>query len=135
MTGRPQAIASAGGIPKPSRSLKERKIIVEKYLDLLNNTVFKFITIRKDTKWNYHYFPIIFKDEENLLFFEKKMNEKKIFPRRYFYPSLNKLSFLDDFMSCPESESISKRVLCLPLYVGLTKNEQQVIIDILNERR
>jgi dTDP-4-amino-4,6-dideoxygalactose transaminase len=54
-------------------------------------------------------------------------------PRRYFFPSLNTLPFLKPELKrvCPMSESISSRVLCLPLYVGLSKAEVDVICGII----
>ena len=36
-------------------------------------------------------------------------------PRRYFYPSLNTLPYVNN-QNMPISEDISKRILCLPLY-------------------
>ncbi len=44
----------------------------------------------------------------------------QIYTRRYFHPSLaSSLPYLDkDYL--PNSDSISKRVLCLPLYFDLS---------------
>ena len=52
-----------------------------------------------------------------------------IMPRRYFYPSLNTLSYLQQngYQACPVSESIALRVLCLPLYYEL---ENKDIVNI-----
>jgi len=33
----------------------------------------------------------------------------------------------------PISESIASRILCLPLYVGLSKNAMIIILQIINE--
>ena len=33
----------------------------------------------------------------------------------------------------PISESIASRILCLPLYVGLTKEELQLIVNLINQ--
>jgi len=33
----------------------------------------------------------------------------------------------------PISENIAQRILCLPLYAGLSKNEVQKIISIINK--
>jgi dTDP-4-amino-4,6-dideoxygalactose transaminase len=57
--------------------------------------------------------------------------EKNVFPRRYFYPSLNHLPYISG-QSCPISESISSRVLCLPLYVGLSKENLNNIVDVIH---
>jgi dTDP-4-amino-4,6-dideoxygalactose transaminase len=73
----------------------------------------------EDFTYNYSYFPVLFKDEETLLRVKNSLLEKGINCRRYFYPSLNKLPFLNSAAVCPTAESVSLRVLSLPLYPGL----------------
>lgn len=68
---------------------------------------------------NYAYMPVVFHTEARLLHAMKKLNQLDIYPRRYFYPSLNMLPYVVSRYKCPVSESISKRVMCLPLYPGL----------------
>lgn len=111
----------------------ERKKIVEYYLENIKSSNISFLKIRPETEWNYHYFPIIFSNKESLLKTVKKLNDENIFPRRYFYPSLNKLHYIKNKVACPVSESVSRRVLCLPLFVDLQKEDQNRIIDIINE--
>lgn len=106
-----------------------RKNAVETYQNLLKNSNVKQLKIREGTEWNYHYFPVIFSSEEELLLAKAKLNAENIFPRRYFYPSLNTIEYVNG-NSCPISESISKRILCLPLFVGLDKD---VITNIINQ--
>ena len=61
-----------------------------------------------------------------------KLNEKDINPRRYFYPSLNTLDFVNG-NSCLISESLSSRILCLPLFMGLEfKVIDKIIFEINN---
>lgn len=88
---------------------------------------------------NHAYAPILFKSEEELLNAENRLKEKNIFPRRYFYPSLDSLDYLQENFGKFEyknrnSMDISSRVLCLPIYPGLTPNEQSQIIDVLNNQ-
>lgn len=64
---------------------------------------------------NGSYFPLVARNEEVLFKFLASANSSRIFPRRYFYPSLNTLSFLsEEKMSCPASEYLASRVVCLP---------------------
>jgi dTDP-4-amino-4,6-dideoxygalactose transaminase len=58
----------------------------------------------------------------------ENLKEKNINGRRYFFPSLNELPYLQK-QSCPISEDISKRVLCLPLYFGLNEDEVKMIAE------
>ncbi len=103
-----------------------RKNAVEYYQERLKNSEVETIQIRPETTWNYHYFPVIFPSEEKLLQAMKNMNDQDIFPRRYFYPSLNLLPYVT-YQACPISEDISKRVLCLPLWHDIDKKIQDKI--------
>jgi dTDP-4-amino-4,6-dideoxygalactose transaminase len=57
--------------------------------------------------------------------------QNNIYPRRYFYPSLNTLPFLSGSNHCPVSEDISSRVLCLPLYHDLQPEEVERIAGFI----
>ena len=111
---------------------EERKKVVEFYNENLNFKGFSTFKIRENTQWNYSYYPIIFNSEKQLLQTLQALNDENIFPRRYFYPSLNTLSYVDS-ESMPISETISSRIFCLPLYVGLTIIDLKNIISIVNK--
>lgn len=51
-----------------------------------------------------------------------------IFPRRYFYPSVNTYTEIVAYQPTPISEDIAKRILCLPLYWKLEMESVQRII-------
>jgi dTDP-4-amino-4,6-dideoxygalactose transaminase len=53
-----------------------------------------------------------------------------IFTRRYFYPSLNTLTFASG-ATCSISEDIASRVLALPLYFDLSINDVQLITNAI----
>lgn len=108
-----------------------RKKVVEYYLKMLDFTALTTLKIRPKTEWNYSYFPVIFESEEALLKVEKALKENAIIPRRYFYPSLNTVPFVTK-TAMPISESISSRILCLPLYVGLDTKDLEKITTIIN---
>jgi len=76
---------------------------------------------RIDDGCNKSYFPVIFESEAQLLRVEKGLNVQNVFPRRYFYPSVNTFVKLVADQSCPVSEDISKRILCLPLYKDIDR--------------
>jgi dTDP-4-amino-4,6-dideoxygalactose transaminase len=87
--------------------------------------------IRLETIWNHSYYPVIFKSEEELLEAMGKLNKQNIFPRRYFYPSLNTITYTKGKIM-PISESIASRILCLPLYVGINKEEILSICSLIS---
>ncbi|MES2761317.1 MAG: DegT/DnrJ/EryC1/StrS family aminotransferase [Bacteroidota bacterium] len=109
----------------------ERKKVVEFYDSHLNFSLLSKLKIRENTEWNYSYYPIIFQTEEKLLEAEQLLHKNGIVPRRYFYPSLNTIEYLSG-QQMPVSESISGRILCLPLYVGLKVEEMSKIVEVIN---
>jgi dTDP-4-amino-4,6-dideoxygalactose transaminase len=119
-------------LPYIDTILAERKKVVDFYNANLNFSNLQGLKIRENTKWNYSYYPIILDSEETLLRVQKALNENQIFPRRYFYPSLNTVNFIKN-TEMPISESVSKRVMCLPLYVGLKTEDLEKITSIINQ--
>lgn len=108
--------------------LQERQRVWEYYHHKLKDS-FCMQKIREGANNNFHYFPILFENENKLLQAMAALNEKNIFPRRYFYPTLNKLDFNPISQNCPISEDISSRILCLPIYVGLSQKDQDRVIE------
>ncbi|MFC6876094.1 DegT/DnrJ/EryC1/StrS family aminotransferase [Flavobacterium myungsuense] len=111
--------------------ISNRKVIVETYNENLNFNILKTIKIRENTKWNYAYYPILFKNEKLLLSCQQVLLDNKIMPRRYFYPSLNKINYVNCAIM-PISEDIASRILCLPLYNELDIKDVERIINIIN---
>lgn len=111
--------------------IEDRKQKYFYYHEVLKNN--KNITFQKIEfgECNYSYFPIVLDSEEILLNIEDKFKEMDIFARRYFYPSVNTYTKVVEYQKCPISEDISKRILCLPLYFKLTKEELDKICKII----
>ena len=116
--------------------IKKRKYISELYDKYLKGYV-KY-PIHKNYKYNYIYYTSLFSSEEEVLEVLKALKEKNINARRYFYPSLNTIKYVDS-VSCPVSEDISHRILCLPLDTYLTEEDVQticnVIVEIVKEKK
>jgi dTDP-4-amino-4,6-dideoxygalactose transaminase len=127
-----QAAMGLSVLPYMEAVLNERKRVNNYYDNYLNFDVLKTIKIRENTEWNYSYYPIIFESEAQLLNVQKVLNAQSIFPRRYFYPSLNTISFFNG-KSMPISEYIASTILCLPLYVGLEKSNLEQIVQLIND--
>ena len=117
-------------LPYMDEIFKERKKVVEMYDALLDFSKLQRLKIRENTNWNYSYYPVIFESEEKLLLAQKTLNEIGIFPRRYFNPSLNTLLYVE-YQRMPISESVSNRVLCLPLYAGLKEKDVEQITALM----
>ena len=109
---------------------KRRKEIYVTYQKELNS-ILKFQEQNENATKNYSYFPVIFKSEEQLLKVQKALHDKQVFPRRYFYPSLDTLTYIETKQECKISRDISKRILCLPIYSELENVIQVQIISII----
>lgn len=112
--------------------LEVRRKQVDMYFSLLNIDKLKFQSITKFSDWNYSYMPIIFESVENMLETKQKLEFYSVFPRRYFYPSLNKLDKKSDYRLFV-SERVSNSIICLPLYNYLSNEEIEFISRIIKE--
>ncbi len=111
--------------------LADRKVKYEFYkqkLKIVNGLSFQKNIFGES---NYSYFPIVFENEDILLKIEKELNKNNIYPRRYFYPSVNTYTKIYKYQNCPNSEDISKRILCLPLFYNLDINSIEKICKII----
>lgn len=119
-------------LPKVKYIIEERKKIFQNFISYLPASVERPLYIFNDFKYNYAYFPIILEDEKLLLKVKEALAREEINVRRYFYPSLNLLPQMTPFKTpCPISEDISQRVMCLPLYVGLSEGDIERICRII----
>ena len=126
-----QAAMGLSVLPHVSEIIQKRKAVVEFYNKNLNFSKIQTQKIRHNTNCNYSYYPIIFADENALLKVQNALNIDFIFPRRYFYPSLNTIQFVNG-LQMSISESIASRILCLPLYTELELNQVKVIVSLIN---
>lgn len=112
------------------KALDDRKQKYALYKELLSvKSDLKFQHINQDS--NYSYFPVVFPSEKQLMKVEKALNESDIYPRRYFYPSVNTFTKIVPYVSMPISEDISRRILCLPLYYDLTPGQIDYITQVI----
>lgn len=116
-------------LPVISEILQKRKSQYLHYQKLLVNLSVTYPNIRDIEVYNYSYFPIIFSSENQLLRSKEILENNEIGCRRYFYPGLNQLNYTSG--DCPISDTISSRILCLPLYHTLKEEEQSMIARLL----
>jgi dTDP-4-amino-4,6-dideoxygalactose transaminase len=106
-----------------------RKTSSKLYDSLIKDPIIKY-QYNSALDRNYSYYPIILESENQLMQVTNKLNDQQIFPRRYFYPSLNNLPTVSG-NACPISEDISKRILCLPLSADITESDILKISSII----
>lgn len=110
--------------------LRKRKELSSYYDKTLAGLNVKRQKITVGTTYNYSYYPIVFSNEEILQKSMNELNKYQIFPRRYFYPSLDTLNYVLA-KQCAVSRNIASRILCLPLYHDLSFEEMDMIARIL----
>lgn len=125
-----QAAMGLSVLPYMDEIIDVRQKQVEFYNQQLDFSAVQKIKIRETTEWNYSYYPITFSNEKQLLNVQHALNVEGIFPRRYFYPSLNTLKYVRS-QACEISEVVATRVLCLPLYSELGIGEQDKVVKII----
>ncbi|MGM9475669.1 DegT/DnrJ/EryC1/StrS family aminotransferase [Pedobacter sp. GSP4] len=110
--------------------LSKREELSKHYYMRLNKIDAQFQVIQPDTDFNYAYFPVIFRSEDVMLDCMKQLELVQVYCRRYFYPSLSALPYIDK-INMPICDSISKRIMCLPLYHTLTSSDQDLVVRII----
>ncbi len=118
-------------LPHMRTIMQRRKEQWLRYAEVLRGADLQTLTIPSDTEFNHAYFPIVLRDGGVRERVALAMNAQGIFPRRYFYPSLDRLPYVQRSGHCPISNSVAERVLCLPLYHSLSANDQQLVVDAL----
>jgi len=116
---------------KHVESILARRAVQFRYYDeILEKLLVMRTSIQAGCQFNYSYYPIIFETEQLALNAKMALEKEKIYPRRYFYPSLSKLNYVPNSKT-PISEAISSSILCLPLYHDLTMTEQRLVGRVL----
>lgn len=113
-----------------AKILLSRKQQSMRYDERLEQLQKQKIEINKDSNFNYSYYPLILRNEEITLKVIRELESNRIYPRRYFYPCLNTVNLYKGD-TLPVSESISRRVICLPLYFTLSSEEIDFISQII----
>lgn len=112
--------------------LARRKAQYEVYVqNLSRQNNIKLQSIHPKATYNYSYFPIVLNNEETLFEVQDALKAQDIVPRRYFYPSLNTLDYVEN-RPAPIAEQIAKTILCLPLYHKLDDTDIVRICDIID---
>ncbi|NEV93952.1 DegT/DnrJ/EryC1/StrS family aminotransferase [Psychroflexus sp. YR1-1] len=126
-----QAAMGLSVLPYMEYILTERQRVCKYYDKHLDFNLLSKLKLREGTQWNYSYYPVVFKSESQLLKVKSKLEAQDIFPRRYFYPNLEDLPYIQS-SQCPIADDIVKSVLCLPIYDSLSHENLKQITSIIN---
>ncbi len=89
---------------------------------------FCYPKLRPETDYNFAYYPVLLESAEQLTRVLTFLNSQNIYPRRYFFPSMNTIKTLGDFPRMPVSEAVSSKVLCLPLSASMTEAQVDRVV-------
>lgn len=121
-------------LPQTKTEIALRKKLHAAYTAALDTLPVTRPVPAKDFEWNYAYYPILLPNEKVLLAILSTLASKNIYPRRYFYPALTTLPYVQQWRRpCPVAEDAATRSLCLPLYGKLSIKTALKIASVIHE--
>jgi dTDP-4-amino-4,6-dideoxygalactose transaminase len=96
--------------------------------------------VADNVKWNHAYFPILvdrpYPLSRDALY--QKMRDHGVHVRRYFYPLISEFPSYRGLRSAvrdnlPIATEVASKILCLPIYPDLSRQDQDFIIQLLQE--
>jgi len=110
-------------------NLEKKKQLYELYASLLaNNEKIRFQ--RLTGQINYSYVPVVLESEDCKQTVLSELNRHDIYPREYFYPSLE--TVFSDRIECHIAYDISHHVLCLPISDYLQADQVRKICEVVD---
>ena len=84
-----------------------------------------------DASNNYAYVPVLLQSEADVETTMAALREVEVYTRRYFYPSLDSVDCFGSEASNRHSKDVARRIICLPIYVGLTDTDVAKIVSVV----
>jgi len=122
-------------------ALAARANIYTRYCELLNDIDgIEFFGTPYNVIWNHAYFPILVNEtyptSRDQLY--DLLKDSNIYSRRYFYPLISSFPMYRHLPSAssqnlPVAVSISKKILCLPIYPDLTPQDQDRVVAVIRQ--
>lgn len=122
-----QAALGLANLKNLDREIRRRHQMRKAYETLLTDFDVTFLDSPNNS-----YFPVVLPSKEIVLAFLDELKKDNIYPRRYFYPSLDSLDFLGAHPPQSNSHWLSERVVCLPSGPDATPKVLKNIFDALN---
>ena len=108
---------------------EDRYEVTEMYDHYLSDKV-QQQNIQKGATYNHAYYPVALGSEEQVKNLMASLHNAGVLARRYFYPSLEIVESLGHEHSyCEESRRLARRIVCLPIYSGLSAETIEKISD------
>lgn len=110
--------------------IQKRKFLSEIY----DTELADFVQIPKkqaELSYKYPYYVIVLKSVEEKDRVNSLLCEKRIYPWHCYYPTLNRLRYIDTYYPCPVAEDICSRILQMPLYYDLEEEDIKRICNVV----
>lgn len=125
------AALGLANLPHLDAALARRRAKHGLYMDQLRACAFIRFQRFDPESYNYSYMPVVFETERLRDLAEARLQAHNIHPRRYFWPPLNTSPVLPPGPPMPIAESISARILCLPLYPALGDEQVENVCAVI----
>lgn len=112
---------------------KRRQLYLQ-YVDELKDLNVTFQRLNcADEDYNFCYFPLLFKDQDIRDSIFLKLQSNDIMGRKYFYPLISDMEAYREYADddTPIAKNIAERILTLPLYPDLIKEDVERITTII----
>jgi len=119
-------------LEEEDRIKQEREISHRFYRSQLRD----YIQLQKqnsDATQSYSYFPVVFRDENEMSIVREALLEHNIAARQYFKPSLDTLPFVEHREVMKNSRDISSRILVIPMHSDVEPIVSEIIINTIKE--
>ena len=134
-----QAAVGLAQLKHIDNALAEREAIDRRYRELLADiTGIRCLPSPPSKRHNYSYFPILVDSDYPLSRDElyDRFREHGIYTRRYFYPLISEFPMYRALPSAKaanltEAGGISSRVICLPIYPGISDDVLQTLVSLI----
>lgn len=111
------------------KSMEHRRMLHIFYRHYLETLDVIYPSQNKD-ECNFSYMPLILPSEEMVIKVMSELEKIDVIARRYFYPSVNTYPVFD-YQSCPISEEMASRSICLPCHDRVTTIDVNKICNVI----
>lgn len=131
-----QCALGVSQLNKIDEFVKRRREIAERYDEaFINDGNITVIEEKKDQFSSYHLYVIRLKNEEKRLKLFNHLKENKIFCQVhyipvYWHPYYQKSGYKKGL--CPNAEDGYKKIISLPMYPGLSREQQEKVLNIIS---
>lgn len=120
-------------LPRVTEIVAERRALSQRYDERFAalGDALRRPVLHAGLAYNYAYYPVLLADAATVVEVQRRCADAGVLTRRYFYPSLSgALPYVLE-AEVPVARDAANRVLCLPLFTGMTHDELDHVASIV----